>query len=68
MRIAHLAWESLHSIAVGGLAVHVTEVTEALAAEGDEVHVFTRSAAGHLPYEVVDGGFLAHVSSLRGSA
>jgi glycosyltransferase involved in cell wall biosynthesis len=55
MRIAHLAWESLHSIAVGGLAVHVTEVTEALAAEGDEIHVFTRSAPGHAAHEVVDG-------------
>lgn len=55
MRIAHLAWESLHSIAVGGLAVHVTEVTEALAAQGDEVHVFTRSAPGHDAHEIVDG-------------
>jgi glycosyltransferase involved in cell wall biosynthesis len=55
MRIAHLAWESLHSIAVGGLAVHVSEVTEALAAGGDEIHVFTRSAPGHHHHEVVDG-------------
>ena len=32
MRIAHMAWESLHSIAVVGLAVHGHEITEAPAA------------------------------------
>ncbi len=29
MRIALLSWESLHSIAVGGVAVHVTELAAA---------------------------------------
>jgi glycogen synthase len=42
MRIAHCAWESLHSIAVGGVAVHVTELAAALQRKGHEVHVFTR--------------------------
>ena len=29
MRIAHCAWESLHSISLGGVAVHVTELAAA---------------------------------------
>jgi glycogen synthase len=42
MRIAMLAWESLHSVAVGGVGVHVTELAAALERKGHEVHVFTR--------------------------
>jgi len=42
MRIGMFAWESLNSIAVGGVAVHVTELANALAMKGHEVHVFTR--------------------------
>ena len=42
MRIAHLAWESLHSISIGGVAVHATELAAALQRKGHEVHVFTR--------------------------
>ncbi len=42
MRIAMLAWESLHSVALGGVAVHVTELAAALERKGHEVHVFTR--------------------------
>jgi glycosyltransferase involved in cell wall biosynthesis len=42
MRIAFLAWESLHSIALGGVAVHVTELAAALQRKGHELHVFTR--------------------------
>ncbi|MCL5024591.1 MAG: glycosyltransferase family 4 protein [Nitrospirae bacterium] len=55
MRIALLCWESLHSIAVGGVAVHVTELAAALERKGLEVHVFTRMAAGQLQYERIDG-------------
>lgn len=47
MRIAMLAWESLHSILVGGVGVHVSELSRALASDGHDVHVFTRSANGH---------------------
>jgi glycosyltransferase involved in cell wall biosynthesis len=36
------AWESLYSIKVGGMAPHVSEISEALAKEGHELHVFTR--------------------------
>ena len=42
MRIAMLAWESLHSVSLGGVAVHVTELAAALQRKGHEVHVFTR--------------------------
>ncbi|MBN1307145.1 MAG: glycosyltransferase family 4 protein [Chitinispirillaceae bacterium] len=56
MRIAMLAWESLHSIAAGGVAVHVTELAAALERQGHEVHVFTRMAwPGHWQYERIHG-------------
>jgi glycosyltransferase involved in cell wall biosynthesis len=37
-----LSWESLYSIKVGGVAPHVSEISEALARRGHEVHIFTR--------------------------
>ena len=56
MRIALLTWESLHSIAVGGVAVHVTELAAALERKGHEVHVFTRMRwAGDWQYVRIDG-------------
>ena len=55
MRIAMLCWESLHSITVGGVAVHVTELAAALERRGHEVHVFTRTGPGQSPYERIDG-------------
>jgi glycosyltransferase involved in cell wall biosynthesis len=42
MRIGMFSWESLYSIRVGGVAPHVSELSEALAKRGHEVHVFTR--------------------------
>ena len=51
MRIAMLTWESLHSIAVGGVAAHVTELSAALARRGHDVHVFTRLGPGQRHYE-----------------
>jgi len=42
LRIAILSWESLHSISIGGIAVHVTELASALERKGHDVHVFTR--------------------------
>jgi glycosyltransferase involved in cell wall biosynthesis len=36
------SWESLYSIKVGGVAPHVSELSEALARRGHEVHIFTR--------------------------
>jgi glycosyltransferase involved in cell wall biosynthesis len=55
MRIALFSWESLHSIAVGGVAPHVTELAAALQRMGNEVHVFTRMGNGQQHYEVIDG-------------
>jgi len=50
-----LSWESLHSIAVGGGAVAVTELAAALERRGHEVHVFTRQGEGQRYYDRIDG-------------
>jgi glycosyltransferase involved in cell wall biosynthesis len=42
IRIGMFSWESLYSIRIGGISPHVSELSEALAAEGNEVHLFTR--------------------------
>jgi len=42
IRIGMFTWESLYSIRVGGISPHVSELSDALAAEGHEVHLFTR--------------------------
>lgn len=55
MRIAMLSWESLHSISVGGVGVHVTELAAALERKGHELHVFTRMGGGQPHYARVDG-------------
>src|SRR5690348_4197571 len=55
MRIALLSWESLHSIAIGGVAAHVTELAAALERKGNEVHVFTRIGPGQRQYERIEG-------------
>src|ERR1051326_346983 len=55
MRIAMLSWESLHSICVGGVGVHVTELAAGLERKGHEVHVFTRIGPGQPHYARIDG-------------
>lgn len=55
MRIALFAWESLHSIPVGGVGVHVTELAAALERRKHEVHVFTRPGHGQPLYNCIDG-------------
>ena len=55
MRIAMFSWETLHSIAVGGVAVHVSELARALAARGHDVHVFTRMGEGQPEHSRADG-------------
>ena len=42
IRIGMFSWESLYSIRVGGISPHVSELSEALSAEGHDVHLFTR--------------------------
>jgi len=55
MQIALLSWESVHSIHVGGLGAHVTELASALRRCGHEVHVITRLGPGQTRYERIDG-------------
>ena len=55
MRVALLSWESLHSIPVGGVGVHVTQLAAALTGKGHAVHVFTRRAPGQAARDWVDG-------------
>ena len=55
MRIGLVSWESLHSIAVGGVAPHVSELSAALAKAGNEVHVITRMGANQSAYENING-------------
>ncbi len=55
MRIAMFSWESLHSIAVGGIATHATELAAGLERQGHEVHVFTRMGHEQAEYEDVHG-------------
>ena len=56
MRIAMLSWESLHSIAVGGVAAHVTELAAALERKGHErprLHPHWAAASAH--YDRIHG-------------
>jgi glycosyltransferase involved in cell wall biosynthesis len=55
MRIALLSWESLHSIPVGGVGAHVTELAAAMERKGHDVHVFTRMGRGQSPLERIHG-------------
>ncbi len=56
MKIALLSWETLHSIRVGGIAFHVTELAAALERKGHEVHVYTRLAYhDQATYEYIHG-------------
>ena len=55
MRIALFSWETLHSIAVGGVGVHVSELAAALERRKHEVHVFTRRGPNQAHYDCVHG-------------
>ena len=57
MRIAVLAWESVHSIMVGGLAVVVSRHAEALAKLGHEVHLITRWREGQADVDYINGHY-----------
>ena len=43
MQIGIISWESLYSIKIGGVAPHVSQLSQALARECHEVHIFTRN-------------------------
>ncbi len=53
LRIGMFAWESMHSVRVGGIAPHVTDISEILA-DKNEVHIFTR-IGDRSEYEKIDG-------------
>ncbi|MDE2028280.1 MAG: glycosyltransferase family 4 protein, partial [Candidatus Omnitrophica bacterium] len=56
MRVALFSWEAVHSVFVGGIGLHVTELACALERKGHEVHVFTRMARpDHPHYECIHG-------------
>jgi len=55
MRIGLFSWETMHSISVGGVAVHVSELANALHKRGHEVHVFTRPAYGYGGVSLIKG-------------
>lgn len=55
MRIAMFSWESLHSIFMGGLGVHATELSAGLERRGHEVHLITRRKAEQNAYDLIDG-------------
>ena len=55
MRVAMFSWETLHSIPVGGVSAHVSELGDALGRRGHEVHIFTRMGPGQGRYDRVDG-------------
>ena len=55
MKVALFSWETLHSIAVGGVGVHVTELAAGLQRRGHDVHVFTRQGAGQSLYDCIHG-------------
>jgi len=55
MRIGLFSWEALHSIPVGGISVHVTELAAALQRRGHEVHVFTRRGSNQSDYQCIHG-------------
>ncbi len=55
LKIAIFSWESMHSIRTGGLAVSVTELSEALARLGHEVHLLTRMGDNQKEDERING-------------
>ena len=55
MKIAIFSWETLHSISVGGVGNHVTELGAALERKNHEVHIFTRIGSNQRPYETIQG-------------
>lgn len=57
------SWESLHSVSLGGIAQHVTELAAAVQRRGHEVHVFTRRADGQPEVEEIYGVIYHRVSS-----
>jgi glycosyltransferase involved in cell wall biosynthesis len=54
MRIGMLSWESLYSIQVGGVAPHVSHISENLAGLGHEIHIFSRRGGDFDYYDKIN--------------
>ncbi len=54
LRIGMFSWESMHSIKVGGVSPHVSYLSESLARQGHEVHIFTRTGSKS-NYDFING-------------
>lgn len=54
MRIGFFSWETKHSVPVGGVAEVVSNLAQALAKQGHEVHVFTRMGHGQPEHELIN--------------
>ncbi len=67
MRIAMFSWESLHSVSVGGIAAHVTELAAAIQRQGHEVHVFTPPGYGSSSVHQIDGVWYHYCNFNRSS-
>jgi glycosyltransferase involved in cell wall biosynthesis len=59
-RLGMFSWESLYSIRVGGISPHVSELSEALAIMGHEVHLFTRGYENN--DEIINGVYYHRVA------
>ncbi|MCA9398411.1 MAG: glycosyltransferase family 4 protein, partial [Candidatus Omnitrophica bacterium] len=55
MKIAFFSWEAVNAVYVGGVAVHVSELAQALTRKGHEVHIFTRIGDHQSNYGCVNG-------------
>lgn len=55
MRIGMFSWESLYSIQVGGVAPHVSQLSENLAYLGHEIHIFSRRGGDFDYYDKING-------------
>jgi 1,4-alpha-glucan branching enzyme len=66
-RVLILSWE-FPPKTVGGLARHVYDLSRALAALGEEVHVITCHVPGAKSYEIVDGVHVYRVHPIHGES
>lgn len=55
MKIALFSWEARYAVEIGGVAAHVSDLADALARLGHEVHIFTRQAPGQTLDDLICG-------------
>lgn len=67
MRVLVFSWE-YPPLSIGGLAQHVFDLTQAMAHQGDEIHIITRGDAGTPEYQEVGGVHVYRVNPFRVSS